>query len=1010
MQRNGSGGMRRAGGIAIAVSILGLLFAASPALAADGTGTMSVTPTKAIASASGLGFEFTFTAPAGGMNQGKLSLLVPTGWTTPNADPSQPGGTDAICNFEPTTITPVGGGNEVTFTHISLQGGETCVIKYGFPGFGGTVTAPSTGGPYTFTAKQAATSTGTLTALSSSPVVTVAVDGTGTMAVSPKHAFAGTAGNTLTFTYTAATTITNGAIDVTAPAGWSAPSANAADPGATTSTCGTVGASGQTIEITGVNLASAGTCTIVYGSTAGGPGATAPSSGGLKAFPTKESSSASGTLTELATGSPHVSVTAADGTGSMSVTPTTAITNASGLGFEFTYTAPAGGMEEGKLSLLVPTGWTTPNADPSQPGGTDAICNFEPTTITPVGGGNEVTFTHISLQGGETCVIKYGFPGFGGTVTAPSTGGPYTFTAKQAATSTGTLTALSSSPVVNVGKAAPTIATVASANVAIGGSLKDKATLASGFNPGGQITFKLYGPNDSTCASAPAHTEIVTASGNGVYETAAFTPTTAGSYVWVASYSGDANNETASGACGDAGESASVAKLSPTIATVASANVAIGGSLKDKATLASGFNPGGQITFKLYGPNDSTCASAPAHTEIVTASGNGVYETAAFTPTTAGSYVWVASYSGDANNETASGACGDAGESASVAKLSPTIATVASANVAIGGSLKDKATLASGFNPGGQITFKLYGPNDSTCASAPAHTEIVTASGNGVYETAAFTPTTAGSYVWVASYSGDANNEAATGACGDAGESASVAKAKPTISTGASAGVTLGGSLKDKATLAAGFNPGGQITFKLYGPNDSTCASAPAHTEIVTASGNGVYETAAFTPTTAGSYVWVASYSGDANNEAATGACGDAGESASVAATCPDVSVKAAPYRPSKSLPGKVVPGVRIRLRVQVPAKLDVDAQLAYSLNGKRHTANLGTYSLRAHSVRNLRLSLPAALRSVLPLGSRAQLRVDIQATPVPPSSACTGPQSSTHKLSVPVVMVLASG
>jgi hypothetical protein len=109
-----------------------------------------------------------------------------------------------------------------------------------------------------------------------------------------------------------------------------------------------------------------------------------------------------------------------------------------------------------------------------------------------------------------------------------------------------------------------------------------------------------------------------------------------------------------------------------------------------------------------------------------------------------------------------------------------------------------------------------------------------------------------------------------------------VAKASPTISTAVSADVVLGGSVHDTATLAGGSSPTGQITFRLYGPNDPSCSGTPAFTDTKTVSGNGPYDSASFTPTSAGTYRWTASYGGDSNNNAVAGACNDANESATV--------------------------------------------------------------------------------------------------------------------------------
>ena len=84
-----------------------------------------------------------------------------------------------------------------------------------------------------------------------------------------------------------------------------------------------------------------------------------------------------------------------------------------------------------------------------------------------------------------------------------------------------------------------------------------------------------------------------------------------------------------------------------------------------------------------------------------------------------------------------------------------------------------------------------------------------------------------GTYRWIATYSGDANNSGVAGLCNDANENVTVGTANPTMATTASAGVAVGGNVSDSATIAGGFNPTGSITFTLYGPNDATCAGAP---------------------------------------------------------------------------------------------------------------------------------------------------------------------------------------
>lgn len=115
--------------------------------------------------------------------------------------------------------------------------------------------------------------------------------------------------------------------------------------------------------------------------------------------------------------------------------------------------------------------------------------------------------------------------------------------------------------------------------------------------------------------------------------------------------------------------------------------------------------------------------------------------------------------------------------------VNPTIATQASAPVTVGGNISDTATLSGGNNPTGTITFQVFGPDDATCTGDPAFTSNATApvTGNGIYTSASFPTTAPGTYRFVATYSGDANNNPALGHCNDRGESVVVNPAAPVV-------------------------------------------------------------------------------------------------------------------------------------------------------------------------------------------------------------------------------------
>jgi hypothetical protein len=101
----------------------------------------------------------------------------------------------------------------------------------------------------------------------------------------------------------------------------------------------------------------------------------------------------------------------------------------------------------------------------------------------------------------------------------------------------------------------------------------------------------------------------------------------------------------------------------------------------------------------------------------------------------------------------------------------------------------------------------------------------------------------------------------------------------PKIATDATSG-TVGDAISDTATLSGATNTaGGTITFKLYGPSATpSCTGDPAFTSTVNVRGNGKYTSKSFTPDATGNFYWVAAYSGDTHNVAASGACGATGE------------------------------------------------------------------------------------------------------------------------------------
>jgi hypothetical protein len=172
----------------------------------------------------------------------------------------------------------------------------------------------------------------------------------------------------------------------------------------------------------------------------------------------------------------------------------------------------------------------------------------------------------------------------------------------------------------------------------------------------------------------------------------------------------------------------------------------------------------------------------------------------------------------------------------------------------------------------GSVTYTAY--SNGECTGQPFVTpQQVTITTTGAVPDSA--PGTAGPGIYSvqATYSGDVNNAPATSPC----EVLTITKASPTITSSVSpTTITIGGSASDLATLSDGFNPSGNVTYTGY--VDAACTTqvfTSANIPLGTAS-------TAFTPSTAGTYYFVAKYNGDANNNAISTACGALGETLTV--------------------------------------------------------------------------------------------------------------------------------
>src|SRR5439155_305211 len=154
----------------------------------------------------------------------------------------------------------------------------------------------------------------------------------------------------------------------------------------------------------------------------------------------------------------------------------------------------------------------------------------------------------------------------------------------------------------------------------------------------------------------------------------------------------------------------------------------------------------------------------------------------------------------------------------------------------------------------------------------------VAVSADGDYSTPTGASPEAGTYYWVASYSGDANNAPAASGCEDEPEIGR-ASCRERGKTPEPAVGWDGASFKGKATI---FGLAGSISRAEVGrrlgdvTGVQTCALPMLSSDgPVAVSADGDYSTPTGASPEAGTYYWVASYSGDANNAPAASGCED---------------------------------------------------------------------------------------------------------------------------------------
>lgn len=428
-------------------------------------------------------------------------------------------------------------------------------------------------------------------------------------------------------------------------------------------------------------------------------------------------------------------------------------------------------------------------------------------------------------------------------------------------------------------------------HVALGTIMHDRATVTvvGPFNPTGNVSFELFTTNNCTGGNAPMGLVALTNTNPGVahpsLETSALA---AGDYSFKATWAGDSNYSGNVSSC----EPFVVDKAQLTVTTsvhnevdsdITSGNVPLGSVVHDTATVTgavSGFTAP-TPTFTLTSSYIGTCAAGAAVANDGTES-VGVYKAADSVALGAGAYAYRGAVVGNDNYIGDESPC----EPFTVDKAQLTVTTIVhdvlhgivadGAHIALGSSVHDTADVTGGISgfPVPTPTFTWTNDYTNSCAQgAPVANDGTDISGDDRSVTSGALQ--AGSYAYRGAVAGNANYEGDVSGCEpfivDKADSSVVTQVHNTAHGDITdTAIALGSTVHDSATVngqVGSIAMTGDVTYDFYvGPN---CDGTLDDTETV---GLGT-ESSTTDPLAAGSYYYIANYSGDDNYDASTGIC-----------------------------------------------------------------------------------------------------------------------------------------
>ena len=301
----------------------------------------------------------------------------------------------------------------------------------------------------------------------------------------------------------------------------------------------------------------------------------------------------------------------------------------------------------------------------------------------------------------------------------------------------------------------------------------------------------------------------------------------AGTFYWVAVFSGDENNDPTRSGCAD--EPLTVNKATPTISTLLNqTSITVGGTASDTANISSDFAPGGtggSVTYTVYSDNGCGTSVQSSGPFTINESNGNVQNSDPLTFAATGTFYWVATFTGDSNNAgPVSSGC--AAEQLVVNKATPTISTLLTqSSITVGTTDTDTADISSAFvggGSGGSVTYKVYSDNHCGTSVQSDGPHLINESNGNVPISGALTFPSAGTFYWVATFTGDINNVGPVSSPCNA-EPLTVGTTTLTITTLLHTGsITAGNTDFDTANLSSPFvggGTGGSVTYTVYSSN-----------------------------------------------------------------------------------------------------------------------------------------------------------------------------------------------